>query len=434
VNIKFMMMPMPTASRGVPTRAFPTTRRGESAFPMGGGRGNGKKKQTTTTPKQKQKQQQQRRRTQPAAGTPKGKRAETAGKTTDTATGTVYYRPNEAMALLGRREARPVLRVGAEAQTLPPPNEKLVTEKKMSRVEYESSSVEVSDAPKSDGLPEVALIGRSNVGKSSLLNLVTFGRGAAVVSAKPGTTVSMNHYLVDKKWRLVDLPGYGYAKAEEDAVKAWDAFTKEYFVERENLAGVLLLVDASIPPTKNDEAYANWLIEHDTPFTIIFTKCDRNKPGGPTVEENKAALRDALDAKWHRLPSMISTSSVTTEGRGEVLKFISSLIVFRRQRNEERKKMARREKVRALKDARYEAKGVEMGKRRDPKSARPSPRKPPTRADDFDEEEDEEDWEDEEDYDDDDEPAFTMKQKGKGSMSMQDLIRAELEEINREGR
>ena len=96
--------------------------------------------------------------------------------------------------------------------------------------------------------------------------------------------------------------------------------------------------------------------------------------------------------------------------------------------------MARREKVRALKDARYEAKGVEMGKRRDPKSARPSPRKPPTRADDFDEEEDEEDWEDEEDYDDDDEPAFTMKQKGKGSMSMQDLIRAELEEINREGR
>ena len=428
-----MMMPMPTASRGVPTRAFPTTRRGESVFPMGGGRGNGKKKQTTTTPKQKQKQKQQKRRTQPAAGTPKGKRAETAGKTTDTATGTVYYRPNEAMAPLGRREARPVLRVGAEAQTLPPPNEKLVTEKKMSRVEYESSSVEVSDAPKSDGLPEVALIGRSNVGKSSLLNLVTFGRGAAVVSAKPGTTVSMNHYLVDKKWRLVDLPGYGYAKAEEDAVKAWDAFTKEYFVERENLAGVLLLVDASIPPTKNDEAYANWLIEHDTPFTIIFTKCDRNKPGGPTVEENKAALRDALDAKWHRLPSMISTSSVTTEGRGEVLKFISSLIVFRRQRNEERKKMARREKVRALKDARYEAKGVEMGKRRDPKSARPSPRKPPTRADDFDEEEDEEDWEDEEDYDD-DEPAFTMKQKGKGSMSMQDLIRAELEEINREGR
>ena len=414
----------PSTARGVPARAHPTTRRGESAFPMGGGgRGNGKKKKQpkTTTPM---------RRREPAAGA-KGKRTERTRETNADAagTGTVYYRPNEAMAPLGRREARPVLRVGAEAQTLPPPNEKLVTEKKMSRVEYESSSVEVSDAPKSDGLPEVALIGRSNVGKSSLLNLVTFGRGAAAVSAKPGTTVSMNHYLVDKKWRLVDLPGYGYAKAEEDAVKAWDAFTKEYFVERENLAGVLLLVDASIPPTKNDEAYANWLIEHDTPFTIIFTKCDRDKPGGPTVEENKAALRDALDAKWHRLPSMISTSSVTTEGREEVLKFISSLIVFRRQRNEERKKMARREKVRALKNARYEAKGVEMGKRRDPKSARPSPRKPPAQADDFDEEE-EEDWEDEED----DEPAFTIKQKGKGSMSMQDLIRAELEEINREGR
>ena len=107
----------------------------------------------------------------------------------------------------------------------------------------------------------------------------TFGRGEAAVSAKPGTTVSMNHYVVDNKWRLVDLPGYGYAEAQRETIEAWDAFTKEYFVSRENLAGVLLLVDASIPPSEKDAIYADWLIENDTPFTIVFTKCDRNKPG-----------------------------------------------------------------------------------------------------------------------------------------------------------
>ena len=274
------------------------------------------------------------------------------------ARGTVFDAHDDGK--LGRRDRRPVLRVGARAQTLPPPNEKIVTEKKMAKVCFESSAENVEDARPSDGAPEIALIGRSNVGKSSLLNLMTFGRGEAAVSAKPGTTVSMNHYVVDNKWRLVDLPGYGYAEAQRETIEAWDAFTKEYFVSRENLAGVLLLVDASIPPSEKDATYADWLIENDTPFTIVFTKCDRNKPGAPTVEENKAALRETLESKWHRLPSMISTSSVTTEGREEVLKFISSLIVYRRQRNDERKKAKRREKVRAMKEEKYEAKGKAM--------------------------------------------------------------------------
>ena len=331
-------------------------------------------------------------------------------------------------APLGRRDARPVLRVGARAQTLPPPNEKLTREKKMAKVTFESSSEDASDAPASDGLPEIALIGRSNVGKSSLLNSITFGAGAAAVSAKPGTTVSMNHYLVDKKWRLVDLPGYGYAKADAEAIERWDAFTKDYFVRRENLAGVLLLVDASVPPTENDERYANWLIEHETPFTIVFTKCDRDKPGMPSVDENKAALRRKLDEKWHRLPSMISTSSVTAEGRDEVLKFVSSLIVYRRERNEERKKAKRREKAKSVKDAKYEAKGLAMGKSRPKKKE--GAKKPTSDASDGDEDE----WDDEdEDEDWDDESSFTMNVKSKGAQTIQDMIRAELAEINREG-
>ncbi|OUS43465.1 P-loop containing nucleoside triphosphate hydrolase protein [Ostreococcus tauri] len=327
-------------------------------------------------------------------------------------------------APLGRRSRRPVLRVGARAQTLPPPEGRHVSEKRMKKVALEGAARRAADAPAADGVAEVALIGRSNVGKSSLLNLVTFGAGAAVVSAKPGTTCSMNHYSVDGRWRLVDLPGYGYAEAEPGEIEAWDAFTKEYFATRENLAGVLLLIDASVPPTANDEKYANWLIENETPFTIVFTKCDRDKPKGPSVEDNKAAFRAKIEERWHRLPSMISTSSVTTQGRDEVLKFISSLIVYRRMRNEERKKAKRQEKVKAMKEERYEAKGEAMRKARGGKPAK----KPVSKE--------EEEWDDEEELDEDwdDESSFTVNAKGKGAKTIQDMIRAELEEINREGR
>jgi len=339
---------------------------------------------------------------------------------------------------LGRGDARPVMRVGAEAQTLPPPNEKLVTRRKMEKVEFERASADVRDAPPSDGLPEIALIGRSNVGKSSLLNLMTFNAGNAVVSATPGTTVRMNHYLVDKKWRLVDLPGYGYAEADRDTIAAWDAFTKDYFVKRETLAGVLLLVDASLPPTKNDEEYANWLIENETPFTIVFTKCDRNKPGSPSVEDNKAALRRKLDEKWRRLPSMISTSSVTAEGREEVLKFVSSLIMFRRMRAEERRKAKRREKQRLVQDEKYEAKGRALGRA---PTKRPTSEKmskvltrasaPAKESDEWDADNDDDDFDDDDD-DDDGSSSFAMKSKGKGQKSMQDMIKAELQEMRRE--
>ena len=190
-----------------------------------------------------------------------------------------------------------------------------------------------------------------------------------------------------------------------------------------------MLVDASIPPSEKDAIYADWLIENDTPFTIVFTKCDRNKPGAPTVEENKAALRETLESKWHRLPSMISTSSVTTEGREEVLKFISSLIVYRRQRNDERKKAKRREKVRAMKEEKYEAKGKAMAvaRRSSGKTMKP-PRvvAAKTRA-----AEDDDEWDDEEEEEEDweDESSFTMNVKSKGAKTIQDMIRAELDEI-----
>lgn len=137
---------------------------------------------------------------------------------------------------------RPVLRVGAEGQTLPLPELRIVDDKKMQKVEFVSATEDADDCPPPDGLPEVAVIGRSNVGKSSLLNLLTKGKSGALVSSKPGTTQHINHYLVAKKWWIVDLPGYGFAKASKESTEMWDRFTKEYFTTRSNLAGVLLLI------------------------------------------------------------------------------------------------------------------------------------------------------------------------------------------------
>lgn len=292
-------------------------------------------------------------------GKPKGKRG--AGD----AKGDVVV---ETDALFASKYDKPVMRVGAEGQSLPLPEMRIVSDKKMRKVQFVSATEDADDCPAPDGLPEVALIGRSNVGKSSLLNLLTEGASGALVSSKPGTTQRINHYLVNYKWWIVDLPGYGYAEATEDETAKWEAFTKDYFVTRSNLAGVLLLIDASVPPQAKDAEYADWLIENNVPFTIVFTKCDRDKPGMPSVEENKAEFEARLEERWHRSPSMIPTSSVNADGREDVLKFISSIILFRRRKNEELKNSKRRARVNAMKNAKREEK-PQRHRERKPKPA-----------------------------------------------------------------
>ena len=269
----------------------------------------------------------------------------------DGAGGGLWYVDEEQQEMFASKWDRPVLRVGAEGQTLPLPEMRIVDDKKMQKVEFVSATEDAEDCPPPDGLPEVAVIGRSNVGKSSLLNLLTKGKSGALVSSKPGTTQHINHYLVANKWWIVDLPGYGFAEASQESTEMWEKFTKDYFTTRANLAGVLLLVDASIPPMDKDLEYADWLITHNVPFTVVHTKCDRDKPGMPSVDENREALRQLLDEKWHRLPSMIPTSSVSQDGREDVLKFISSIILFRRKRNADAKEAKRRAKVKARKAA-----------------------------------------------------------------------------------
>ena len=329
------------------------------------------------------------------------------------ASGGLWYVDEESKEMFSSKFDRPVLRVGAEGQTLPLPELRIVDDKKMQKVEFVSATEDADDCPPPDGLPEVAVIGRSNVGKSSLLNLLTKGKSGALVSSKPGTTQHINHYLVAKKWWIVDLPGYGFAKASKESTEMWDGFTKEYFTTRSNLAGVLLLIDASIPPMEKDLEYADWLITHNVPFTIVHTKCDRNKPGMPTVETNIDELRRILDEKWHRLPSMISTSSVSHDGREDVLKFISSIILFRRKRNADAKAAKRRQKVRAMKTEKPKQKHRE--------------RKPKEEGEEQDGDGDGDGDEDEDEFN-----APTQIVDKKKQLSTQELIAKELADIERE--
>lgn len=332
----------------------------------------------------------------------------------DGAGGGLWYVDEEQREMFASKWDRPVLRVGAEGQTLPLPEMRIVDDKKMQKVEFVSATEDAEDCPAPDGLPEVAVIGRSNVGKSSLLNLLTKGKSGALVSSRPGTTQHINHYLVANKWWIVDLPGYGFAEASQESTEMWEKFTKDYFTTRSNLAGVLLLVDASIPPMDKDLEYADWLITHNVPFTVVHTKCDRDKPGMPSVDENREALRQLLDEKWHRLPSMIPTSSVSQDGREDVLKFISSIILFRRKRNADAKEAKRRAKVKARKAAK-------------PLKQKHRERKPKPGGDG--EAGDEMDEAEEGDDDDDEFDAPTQVVAKKKQLSMQELIAKELGDI-----
>lgn len=174
-------------------------------------------------------------------------------------------------------------------------------------------------------LPEFAVIGRSNVGKSSLINMLTGQKALALVSKTPGKTTCINHFLINDNWHLVDLPGYGYAKRSKTSRVEWRIFTQRYFLERPTLAAVLLLVDASIPPQPADLDAADWLGNARVPFTIVFTKTDKRKKKTPTAEQNIAAFRKEMLAEWENLPPLLSTSCKTNTGKGELLAHIAQL-------------------------------------------------------------------------------------------------------------
>ncbi|POO00678.1 GTP-binding ribosome biogenesis protein [Trema orientale] len=196
---------------------------------------------------------------------------------------------------------------------------------KIKEVEFVKSSGRAKDCPR-DNRPEFAILGRSNVGKSSLINALVRKNEVALTSKKPGKTQLINHFLVNKSWYIVDLPGYGFAKASEAARMDWSSFTKGYFLNRDTLVGVLLLVDASVPPQKIDLDCANWLGRNNIPLTFVFTKCDKMKVGkGKRPDENIRNFQQLIAENYPQHPPWIMTSSVTGLGRDELLLHMSQL-------------------------------------------------------------------------------------------------------------
>lgn len=173
------------------------------------------------------------------------------------------------------------------------------------------------------GLPEYAFIGRSNVGKSSLINMLTNNKNLAKTSVRPGKTQLINHFLINKQWYLVDLPGYGYARVSKDSRAKWQKMIEDYCVKREQLISMFVLIDSRIPPQKIDIEFINFLGENGVPLTIIFTKIDKQSQREVTANIN--AFKKVMLETWEDLPEVILTSSVTRYGRDKVLNRIEEI-------------------------------------------------------------------------------------------------------------
>ena len=181
------------------------------------------------------------------------------------------------------------------------------------------SNTDPSRLPKADK-PEYAFIGRSNVGKSSLINMLTNNSKLAKVSAKPGKTITINHFIINDEWYLVDLPGYGFAKRSKKDREQWKKMLDAYILGRRNLVTTFVLVDSRIKPQKIDLDFISKLGENQVPFAIIFTKTD--KLGKVQLAANIEVYKNTLLEEWEELPPMIVSSSETSLGKDEILGLI----------------------------------------------------------------------------------------------------------------
>ena len=188
--------------------------------------------------------------------------------------------------------------------------------------EFVISNTDVKKCP-AGTFPEYAFIGRSNVGKSSLINMLTARKGLAMTSATPGKTMLINHFLINKNWYLVDLPGYGYARRGQKGKDQIRTIIEDYSLEREQMTNLFLLIDSRLEPQKIDLEFMEWLGENGIPFSIIFTKADKLKSGRLKMNIN-AYLRE-LSKQWEELPPYFISSSENRTGRTEILDYIESI-------------------------------------------------------------------------------------------------------------
>lgn len=194
---------------------------------------------------------------------------------------------------------------------------------KITSAEFIISNSDVQKCP-NEPLPEYAFIGRSNVGKSSLINMLTGRKKLAKTSSRPGKTQLINHFKINQNWFLVDLPGYGYAKVSKSAKATFQKFITEYFEKREQLICGFVLIDIRLEAQKIDLEFINYLGESEIPFCIIFTKAD--KIGKVKAQQNVAAYRKKLLANgWEEMPQHFITSSLDNSGKEEVLDFIDGI-------------------------------------------------------------------------------------------------------------
>ena len=184
------------------------------------------------------------------------------------------------------------------------------------------SNTEYEKCPRHDS-PEYAFIGRSNVGKSSLINMLTGHKGLAKTSSTPGKTLLINHFLINDEWYLVDLPGYGYAQRGQAQREKLRFMIESYILYREQLTSLFVLIDSRLEPQKIDLEFIQWLGENSVPFGIIFTKAD--KLGRSRLTENIKKYLDTLSEQWEELPPHFITSSADRLGRDEVLNYISEI-------------------------------------------------------------------------------------------------------------
>ncbi len=184
------------------------------------------------------------------------------------------------------------------------------------------SNSDVRKCPQ-DGRPEYAFIGRSNVGKSSLINMLTGQKKLAMTSATPGKTLLINHFLINDEWYLVDLPGYGYAKRSKSQNDKLQEIISSYVLAREQMTLLFVLIDCRHEPQKIDLEFFEWLGENGVPFSIIFTKAD--KLAKTVLGSNIAAYKKRLLEDWEELPPVFVTSSNTGLGRDEVLQYVAEV-------------------------------------------------------------------------------------------------------------
>lgn len=188
--------------------------------------------------------------------------------------------------------------------------------------EFVISNAQVEKCPQGS-LPEYAFIGRSNVGKSSLINMLTKKKKLAMTSSTPGKTALINHFLINKDWYLVDLPGYGYAKRSKSEHQKFERLIRSYILQRTQMANLFVLIDIRHEPQKIDLEFIEWLGMSGIPFSIVFTKADKLTPG--KAKDNVSDYIKKLGEEWEELPPYFVTSAEKAQGREELLGYIETI-------------------------------------------------------------------------------------------------------------